>query len=64
VSTLSTPIVLMTATVECPVCAASLPVEIRLSIADMYTDPDADGSALWADTDAVRAHIKQHQEVQ
>lgn len=63
-STLSTPIVLMTATVECPVCADALPVEIRLSIADMYADPDADGSALWADTGAVRSHIKQHTEVQ
>ncbi len=57
---LSTPVDLMSAEVECPACGESLPVPIRLSIADMYTHPDSDGSAIWADTTFVRAHLEAH----
>lgn len=57
---LNTPVDLMTADVECPACGERLPVPIRLSIADMYTHPDSDGSAIWADTSLVRAHLEDH----
>lgn len=53
---------LLTTEVACPGCSEMVPVPIRLSIADMFSDPQVDGAAIWVDTNPIRAHIATHRD--